>query len=283
MRRLILTLLAALVSISAFSQADTLYLSDIYTTHIRYSTEIVYVDIASTDLVVAKQVEQNKNILAIRARVPFPGCSSFTVIEANEAIHTYIVCYRKSPKDLVIEAGRKNASLPPVSASETSSNYNTMASVEKAIANGGLNIPEGRGFSLSTALAEPKALYHLSDKAYDITVSCDNIIIYKDQIFFVVSLQNKSGMAYNCPDAVFVIEPKVRNSKHLSDDKQIYHRNSSGNLSCAPGKTSKVAYSFDVFTILKDQNLKIYLNEIGGQRELCVTLDYKDVNKARIW
>ena len=282
MKRIVVTLFMTVLCCGAFAQGtkvDTLYLSDIYTTHIHYATEVIYFDISSPEDVVAKILPQNKNYFAIKANRPFNGYYSVTTIEANESIHTYIVGYMQSPSKLVIEEKKNTTATIDVSGNS----YNTMAAVEKAAATGNLPGFSSQGFSLSTALSEPKSIYHLSDKAYDISASCDNIIIYRDMIYFVLSISNKSGMAYNCPDASFVIEPLHTTKRTPSDERPIYHKGVSGSLSCAPGQSSKAVYCFDVFTVLKDKCLKIFIDEINGQRELCIIVNSKDVNKARIW
>lgn len=282
MKRFLICMAVLTASLTCRAQVDTLYLSDIYTTHIRYSTEITYVDISSTENVVAKVIEQNKNVLAIRARNEFRGYSSLTVIENNEDIHTYIISFQKSPARLVIDSYKVKKG--PVGSDGTTASLTTMAAVEKAVAKGDISTGEEKQFTLTDAMSLPKSIYHLSDKSYDITCAVDNIIIYRDMIYVVMTLQNNSGMTYNCPDAAFVIESRKTNKKSIGgNEKTLYFRNSSGNLSCAAGKSTRVAYSFDNFTILKEQCLRIYINEMGGQRELCIPVEYKDINKAQIW
>ena len=64
-------------------------------------------------------------------------------------------------------------------------------------------------------------------------------------------------------------------------ERNLYPLEKSGSLSTPPGSTSRIVYRFDKTTITKDQVLKVYLYETGGQRNLVLTLNHWDVNKAR--
>jgi len=67
MKRLLLIAALAAASVQAFAQVDTIYLSNLNTTHIRFSSEIKYVDISSK-VIAARIVEGSKDILALKAR-----------------------------------------------------------------------------------------------------------------------------------------------------------------------------------------------------------------------
>ena len=100
----ITTILVLLLSLfSAHAQTDTLWLSNVYTTHIIFSTDVTYADLSNNRIVAAKIVEQNRNILALKARCPFEEYTSVSALEANGAMHTYIVAYLDSPPQLIVD------------------------------------------------------------------------------------------------------------------------------------------------------------------------------------
>ena len=100
----ITTILVLLLSFfSAHAQTDTLWLSNAYTTHIIFSTDVTYADLSNNRIVAAKIVEQNRNILALKARCPFEEYTSVSALEANGAMHTYIVAYLDSPPQLIVD------------------------------------------------------------------------------------------------------------------------------------------------------------------------------------
>jgi hypothetical protein len=68
---------------AAHAQMDTLWLSNAYTTHIIFSTDVTYADLSNNRIVAAKIVEQNRNILALKARSPFMEYTSISALESN--------------------------------------------------------------------------------------------------------------------------------------------------------------------------------------------------------
>ena len=85
----------------SYAQTDTLWVSDIYTTHIIFDTDLTYVDLSNGQSVAAKIIDQNRNMLAIKARMAFDTLTSVSALESNGRIHTYIVGYALSPNSLI--------------------------------------------------------------------------------------------------------------------------------------------------------------------------------------
>ena len=97
MKRIILVLISALTTSLCFAQTDTLKISSAYTTHLIFSSDIVYADLSSPADVVAKIIEQNRNLLAVKARAPFEDSTSISALESNGTMHTFIVSYDAYP------------------------------------------------------------------------------------------------------------------------------------------------------------------------------------------
>ena len=71
MKRFLTILLFLLFCCRGYAQMDTLSISTAYTTHVIFSTDLTYADLSNNKIVAAKIIEQNKNMLAIKARTPF--------------------------------------------------------------------------------------------------------------------------------------------------------------------------------------------------------------------
>ena len=82
---------------------DTLHLSTLYTTHVVFRSDLVYADLSNTRLVAAKIVDQNRTMLALKAREPFDVPSSVSALESDGTIHTFVVAYREHPDRLVVD------------------------------------------------------------------------------------------------------------------------------------------------------------------------------------
>lgn len=261
MKRIILVLISALTTSLCFAQTDTLKISSAYTTHLIFSSDIVYADLSSPADVVAKIIEQNRNLLAVKARAPFKDSTSISALESNGTMHTFIVSYDPYPKQLVID----------MRANQVANQESTRREVGRGAR---ADAPE-----LSEMTKTKQKLYHLGARKYGITVMCEDIVSYSDITYVVLSVRNRSSVSYNVTDGTFVIESKKKGKRAVSFEKGIQPKNRHGSLSAAPGETVKIAYSFDKLTLATDQVLKIYLYEEGGQRNLEVTLSSKDINR----
>lgn len=262
MKRLIILLISALSAGVCFAQTDTLKISSAYTTHLIFSSDIVYADLSSPVDVVAKIIEQNRNLLAVKARGPFENSTSISALESNGTMHTFIVGYDPYPEQLVIDMRANRAA-------EQESSHREVGRGSKADA------PE-----LSEMTKARQKLFHIGARKYGITLLCEEIVSYSDITFVLLSVRNRSSVSYNVTDGTFVMESKKKGKRAVSFEKGIQPKNRHGSLSAAPGETVKIAYSFDKLTLASDQVLKVYLYEEGGQRNLDLTLSARDINNA---
>jgi hypothetical protein len=93
-------LLGWLCSGIASAQAlDTLFISTTQVVHIRFGSELKYVNLGSRDIV-AKIVDGSKDYVAVKAREPFDICTSMSCLESTGAMHTFLVAYREHPQRL---------------------------------------------------------------------------------------------------------------------------------------------------------------------------------------
>ena len=261
-RTLLISIGLLLLHAVTYAQTDTLRISDSYTTHLIFSSDIVYADLSSPADVAAKIIEQNRNLLAVKARGPFDDSTSISALESNGTMHTFIVGYDRYPQQLVIDM-RANKSEPKETAG-------------REVGRGSrADAPE-----LSEMTGRKQKLHHLGARKYGITVMCEEIVSYSDITYIVMSVRNRSSVSYNVTDGTFVIESRKRGKRAVSFEKGIQPKNRHGSLSAAPGETVRIAYSFDKLTLASDQVLKVYLYEEGGQRNINLTLSADDANKA---
>ena len=107
MRRVILfaVLLTAFVNVATASSIDTVYISTMSTTHIRFSSELKYVDL-SNKVLSARLVEGSKDIVAVKAKEAFDFTTTMSCLEADGRLHTFIVAYDASPEVLIVDMRR---------------------------------------------------------------------------------------------------------------------------------------------------------------------------------
>ena len=262
--RFITLFTALLCCLTTYAQTDTLKISTAYTTHIIFSTDLTYADLSNNRIVAAKIVEHNRNILAIKAKCAFEENTSISALEANGTMHTYIVGFEESPTTLIIDE-REDRNVK-ANSGEMRTNVTS---------NRRSDAP-----TLSQMSSCIQALYHIGSREYGITALCENIVSYSDITYIALSIENKSGVSYDIKDATFVLESKKRSKRSVIIEKTIFPEGRHGSLNCPVGEKTKMAYSFKKITLSKDQVLKIYLYENGGQRNLEMTIDTNDINKA---
>lgn len=87
----------------AFAQApDTLFISTTQVVHIRFGSELKYVNLGNK-AIVAKIVDGSKDYVAVKAREPFNICTSMSCLESTGAMHTFLVAYREHPQRLDVD------------------------------------------------------------------------------------------------------------------------------------------------------------------------------------
>ena len=256
MKRIISTAAALLgVAMLKAETVDTLRLSTLFTTHVVFRTELVYADLSNTRIIAAKIIEQNRCMLALKAREPFTTSASVSALESDGTIHTFVIAYDERPSSLVVDLReQRNGSTQDVPSKEQH-----FKSVQKT----------------------RQRIFHIGHKAYDLMLLCEDIYISGDKTCFVLSLRNRGGISYEAGDATFVVESRKKGKRSVQFERNLYPLEKSGHLSTPPESTSRIVYRLDKTTITKDQVLKVYLYETGGQRNLVLTLSHRDVNKVR--
>ena len=270
MRRLILfaVLLTAFVNVATAFPVDTVYISTLSTTHIRFSSELKYVDL-SNKVLSARIVEGSKDIVAVKAKEAFEFTTTMSCLEADGGLHTFIVAFDASPEVLIVDMRR--SSVRPGMTDLTKTGMTDMTKPEIADLS-----------RWSSDVAEfldslEREIYHIGDVAYDIKVLCENVIIQDDVTYIVLSVENGSAVSYSMSSPRFVIESKRKTKRGLVYEKQLFSKHTSGESDTAPGTASRMVFSFDKVTLVKGQVFRIYLYEDGGPRNFVLSFGVRDV------
>ena len=260
----------------AFAQApDTLFISTTQVVHIRFGSELKYVNLGNK-AIVAKIVDGSKDYVAVKAREPFDICTSMSCLESTGAMHTFLVAYREHPSRLDIDT-RSTAASPEAPASgEAASPFSFSSS---SYADGGQSASSAIEFE-SLVSMKPE-LFHLGTSGYGIDILCENIFYKDDVLFLLISLHNGSAVSYGLSDPRFSVESKRRTKRGLQYEKAIFPRHSYGLGVVQPDATGKMVFTFDKVSLTRGQVFRIYFYEKGGARNFVLTLSAGDVNGAR--
>ena len=268
MRRLLLTLAFgwACSGISLAQAPDTLFISTSQVVHLRFASELKYVNLGSRDIV-AKIVDGSKDFVAVKAREPFSGCTSLSCLESTGAMHTFLVAYREHPPRLEVDTRGAHMGTGCAAQMGTASADTTFSFSSPSL------------FKELTTMKQE--LYHIGVVDYGIEILCENVLVKDDVLFLIVSVRNNSAVSYDLSTPRFAIESKRRTRRGLQYEKAVFPRQSYGLGLVKPGKTDKILFSFDKITLTRGQVLRLYFYEKGGARNFVLTLGMKDVNKAK--
>ncbi len=259
-----LFLLGWLCSEIASAQApDTLFISTSQTVHIRFSSELKYVNLGDR-VIVAKIVDGSKDFVAVKAREAFDYCTTMSCLEATGAMHTFRVAYREHPARLDVDTRiPEGQNALPFSLSSSA---------------GG---SPSASFTLEEFASMKQELYHIGTKDYGIEILCENVF-YKDNVLFLlVSLRNTSAVSYEMSEPRFAVESKRRTKRGLQYEKAQFPKQVYGLGTVPPESEGMFVFTFDKISLTRGQVFRVYFYEKGGARNLILTFAPSDINKAR--
>lgn len=263
MKRLLLLLLAGWVcsGIGHAQTQDTLFISTSQTVHLRFASELKYVNLGDRVLV-AKIVDGSKDFVAVKAREAFDFCTSMSCLESNGSMHTFLVAYREHPQRLEVDT-RLSLSAPAAATVPQDSAFFSSPS------------------SLTEIASMKKELYHIGTSGYGIQVLCENIFYKDDVLFLLISVKNSSAVSYELASPRFAVESARKTRRRLQYEKAVFPRASYGLGAVAPDTEGRLVFTFDKITLVRGQVFRVYFYEKGGARNLVMTLNGKDVNEAK--
>ena len=259
---LVLTLGWACSGIGLAQAPDTLFISTSQVVHLRFASELKYVNLGSKDIV-ARIVDGSKDFVAIKARAEFDGVTSLSCLESTGSMHTFLVAYREHPSRLDIDTRRVNAG-PFVMPASTG------------------HLLDSALFTISDIAAMKKELYHIGTRGYDIDIQCENLLVKDDVLFLLISVRNDSAVSYELSTPRFAVESRRRTRRGLQFEKAVFPKQSYGLGVIAPTSEGRLVFTFDKMTLLRGQVFRVYFYEDGGARNLVLTFNVNDINKAKM-
>ena len=251
---------------SAASGPDTLFVSMSQTVHLRFASELKYVNLGSRVLV-AKIVDGSKDFVAVKAREAFDFCTSMSCLESNGQMHTFLVAYREHPERLEVDT-RLSPSTAGTAVSAVSAP--ALAPADSLFLS-----------SLSNIATMKQELYHIGTSGYGLQILCENIFYKDDVLYLVVSVQNSSAVSYEMSTPRFAVESSRRTKRGLQYEKAVFPKQIYWLGSVAPSSEGRLIFTFDKIALVKGQVFRVYFYEKGGARNLVMTLNMDDVNKAK--
>lgn len=299
MKRIVLFFGLLMACMGAFAQ-DTLYISTTQVVHLRFASELKYVNLGNK-AIVAKIVDGSKDFVAVKAREPFDYCTSMSCLESTGAMHTFLVAYREHPSRLEVDTrgghmgtpsgARMGTGLAPEVSAAVPADSTFSVNDLWSFSSSSLGRGSPTSSSLTRSSVSPKTfedivamkreIYHLGAQGYGIEVLCEHIFVKDDVLFLLLSVHNKSAVSYSLTAPRFAVESKRRTKRGLQYEKAVFPRQSYGLGTIQPDSVGKLVFTFDKLSLTRGQVFRLYFYENGGARNLTVTLGLDDVNGAR--
>lgn len=259
----------ALAATIATAQEDTLYVSDSQTVHLRFDSELLYVNLGN-NILIARIADNSKEFLAIKAKEKFDFTTSVFCIESDGDIHSFPVKFSENPVRQLVDTRQKPFSL------DATELYRTEAPVSEEKPK--VSFVDAKSDVFSEI---KKDIYHIGCNGYGITITCENIFYRNDKLYLVIQVHNDSAVSYKLSEPRFAIESRKSSKRNLDYEKGLTPRRIFGKESVLPGESVRITASLDKITLLKSQVFRVYFYEDRGTRNFILTFGMNDINKAR--
>lgn len=198
--------------------------------------------------------------------------SNLLVINRNGSIFSYIVRYRKRLKKLNYFIPKSNSigNEKPIVADSTGITGAIEPVVDKANYYQKLS---------SYLLDRNQRIGRIRERNEDIVLSIENIVFDKEELYFVIRIDNRSTLDYDLNFLNFYVQTRQKGKKKslqklLKEPLFIYNRPTK----IAKNETASLVYVLPKFSISDDRRVILELNEQKGERNLKLKMSHKFIN-----
>ena len=267
---ILISLISVFVKAQTITVLDTIYANDTKNVALFFPEPIRQGITGSDNFVFTYNREKEQYFGLLQAK---PGKeSNLLVVNRNGSIFSYIVRYKS-------QLSKLNYFVPKASSIGN----------EKPIANDTTKVSnikdsvDNRTFyytKFSSYLLERKQRIGTIQKRNDgIVLSIENIVFDKDELYFVIQIENKSTLDYDLNFLNLSIETRQKGKRKSLQKlilEPIYKYNLPSRIT--EGKVIRLVYIVPKFSISNDRSLVVELNEKNGERDLKLKVSHKYIN-----
>jgi conjugative transposon TraN protein len=266
MKNLIITTLLIVSAFSVFAQTDLptviqpvqLDITNHKTTNLVFPRDIISVDKGSRSIL-AQKAKGADHILQIKAGSENFTETNLTVITSDGSLHSYVVNYSPSPKDLNFVFG----SCAPL-LSDSKPNQALVEANTSQIA--------GLGKTVKTK----------SQSKFGISFALEGLYINQDLLYYQLKLTNKTHVSYDISQLRFFIQDQKTSKRTANQQLELLPQYIHGNTSkVQAGSESMLVFAIPKHTIPDKKKLLVQLMEKDGGRHLELNIKNKTIIKAR--
>lgn len=216
--------------------------------------------------IIAKTVDGVTNVLKIKATGSNIEPTNLTVITTDGKVYSFWVQYSKYADSRPIDLRKQH----------------TEETEQAFFRNRQLNDEQVQALATQIATRKP-FIRHPKAKSFKMKARLRGIYISSDVLFYRIAVSNKSHIDYATDFMRFYIQDKKRVKRTAEQEqelKPLFIYKEHGNITA--GKTAQsIVVAFPRFTIADRKNFVVQLFEKGGDRNLELKINGRDITAAR--
>ena len=198
--------------------------------------------------------------------------SNLLVINRNGAIFSYIICYKKQLEKL-------NYFIPM----DSSIGNERPMIADREWQSDSANQIRNRTYYYqkfcSYLLGKKQRIRRIKKRSEGIVLSIENIVFDKEELYFVIRIENNSTLDYDLNFLDFSVETRQKGKKK---SQQTLYQNPffvhNRPTKIAEGETSRLVYVMPKFSLSNDRRIILELNESNGERNLKLKVSHHYIN-----
>lgn len=202
-----------------------------------------------------------------------PGdASNLLIINKNGAIFSYIVVYKEELKKLNYFISESNSigNEKPTDSLRNKENETKHIATNKDF--------YYQKFS-AYLLEQPKKFGFLVDRKHHIKLSVENIVFDRDELYIVIKIENKSTLDYDLNYLNFYVNTRKKGKKKSLQNlykEPLFKYNVPTVI--LENETVRMVYVLPKFSISKERQVILELDEKNGERNLKLKISHKTIN-----
>jgi len=281
MKNAILIIFLVLSSLKLYSQSlklDTIYANDHKNVALFFPSPIQQGITGSENFVFTYNREKEQHFGLLQAT---PGrVSNLLVISDSGAIFSYIVKYSDDLKKLNYFIAETNSIGNVIPVSEDNEDIRKDEGLKEDSAKSISYSIENYFRKFCSYLIEKKqGIKRIKKRKNDIVLSLENIVFEKEQLFFVLEIQNRSTIDYEVNFLELSVQTK-KNGKRKSMQKLVQEPSLKFQMPeiIKEGQSARFIYVLPKFSIANDKVVMLDLNEKNGERNLKLKVKQRFIN-----
>lgn len=274
MKRYSLLLILLSCIINTYAQEtlalDTIYANDQKNVALFFPEPIRQAITGSDNFVFTYNREKEQYFGLLQAK---PGKeSNLLVINRDGTIFSYIICYKKQLEKLnyFIPTDKSIGNERPIP--------EDIADQLDSVGKLGKSTEHYQKFC-SDLLNQKPRVGTIKKRSEDIVLSIENIVFHRDELFFLVRIENKSTLDYDLNYLDFSVETRQKGRKKSMQRLKLVPRYTLNKpTKIAEGKTSRMVYVLPKFSLGNDRRVILELNESNGERDLKLMVSHHYIN-----